>query len=58
MIWKTLGITTPATSNCRERWKLRDLPSMGAKSETAILDGLVVILAHGTNRIGARFHQE
>jgi DNA polymerase (family 10) len=41
LIWKTLGITTLAELEAAAKeGKLRDLPSMGAKSETAILDGL------------------
>lgn len=41
LIWKTLGITTLAElESAAKDGKLRDLPGMGAKSETAILDGL------------------
>ena len=41
MIWKTLGITTLAQLEAAAKeGKLRDLPGMGAKSETAILEGL------------------
>lgn len=41
MIWKTLNITTLAELEAAAKdGKLRDLPGMGAKSETAILDGL------------------
>src|SRR5512138_1738144 len=41
MIWKTLGITTFAELEAAAKeGKLRDLPGMGAKSETAILEGI------------------
>ncbi len=41
MIWKTLDITTlPQLEAAAKAGKLRDLPGMGAKSETAILEGL------------------
>src|SRR5574339_393099 len=41
MIWKTLDITTLAQLEAAAKeGKLRDLPGMGAKSETAILDGI------------------
>ncbi len=41
LIWKTLGITTLAELEAAAKdGKLRDLPGMGTKSETAILDGL------------------
>ena len=41
MIWKTLDITTLAQLEAAAKeGKLRDLPGMGAKSETAILEGL------------------
>ncbi len=41
LIWKTLNITTLAElETAAKAGKLRDLPGMGAKSETAILDGL------------------
>ncbi len=41
MIWKALNITTlPQLETAAKEGKLRDLPSMGAKSETAILDGI------------------
>ena len=41
LIWKTLNITTLAELEAAAKaGKLRDLPGMGAKSETAILDGL------------------
>jgi DNA polymerase (family X) len=41
MIWKTLGITTLSQLEAAAKeGKLRDLPGMGAKSETAILEGL------------------
>ena len=41
MIHKALGITTLAElESAAKEGKLRDLPSMGAKSETAILEGI------------------
>jgi len=41
LIWKTLNITTFAELEAAAReGKLRDLPGMGAKSETAILEGI------------------
>jgi len=41
MIWKTLGITTLAQLEAAAKeGKLRDLPGMGAKSESAILEGI------------------
>ena len=41
MIWKTLGITTlPELEAAARAGKLRDMPGMGAKSESAILEGL------------------
>src|SRR5512147_1217538 len=41
MIWKTLGITTLSQLEAAAKeGKLRDLPGMGAKSETAILEGI------------------
>ena len=41
LIWRTLNITTLAELEAAAKaGKLRDLPGMGAKSETAILDGL------------------
>jgi len=41
MIWRTLGITTLAQLEAAAKeGKLRDLPGMGAKSETAILEGI------------------
>ena len=41
MIWKTLDITSlPQLESAAKEGKLRDLPGMGAKSETAILEGL------------------
>jgi len=41
MIWKTLGITTlPQLEAAAKEGKLRDLPGMGTKSETAILEGI------------------
>ena len=42
MIWKTLGITTLTQLEAAAKdGKLRDLPGMGAKSESAILEGIV-----------------
>lgn len=41
MIWKTLGITSLSQLEAAAReGKLRDLPGMGAKSESAILEGI------------------
>jgi DNA polymerase (family 10) len=41
MIWKTLGITSLADlESAAKAGKLRDLPGMGAKSESAILEGI------------------
>jgi DNA polymerase (family 10) len=41
MIWKALSITTlPELEAAAKAGKLRDLPGMGAKSETAILEGI------------------
>ena len=41
MLWKTLGITSLAELEAAAKeGKLRDLPGMGAKSETAILEGI------------------
>ena len=41
MIWKTHGITSLAgLEAAAKEGKLRDLPGMGAKSETAILEGI------------------
>ena len=41
MIWKTLGITTLSQLEAAAKaGKLRDLPGMGTKSETAILEGI------------------
>src|SRR5688572_15366152 len=41
MIWKALNITTFAELEAAAReGKLRELPGMGAKSETAIIDGI------------------
>ena len=41
MIWKTLGITTLAELEAAAKeGKLRDLPGMGTKSESAILEGI------------------
>jgi len=51
MIWKTLNITTLAELEyAAKAGKLRDLPGMGAKSETAILDG-IASLARRSGRI-------
>lgn len=50
-IWKALGITTlPQLEKAAKAGNLRDLPGMGAKSETAILDGLAS-LARRSGRI-------
>jgi DNA polymerase (family 10) len=41
LIWKTLGVTSLAELEAAAKeGKLRDLPGMGAKSETAILEGI------------------
>ncbi|GAB4444406.1 MAG: DNA polymerase/3'-5' exonuclease PolX [Anaerolineales bacterium] len=41
LIWKTLGITALADlETAAKEGKLRDLPGMGAKSESAILEGI------------------
>ena len=41
MIWKTYGITTlPELEAAAKEGKLRDLPGMGTKSESAILEGI------------------
>lgn len=41
MIWKTLGITALSDlETAAKEGKLRDLPGMGAKSESAILEGI------------------
>lgn len=51
MIWKTLGITSLSQlESAAKDGKLRDLPGLGAKSETAILEGLAS-LARRTGRI-------
>ncbi|GAB1471528.1 DNA polymerase/3'-5' exonuclease PolX [Chloroflexota bacterium] len=51
MIWKALNITTLAElESAAKAGKLRDLPGMGAKSETAILDG-IASLARRSGRI-------
>jgi len=51
MIWKTLDITTLSQlETAAKDGKLRDLPGMGSKSETAILEGLAS-LARRTGRI-------
>src|SRR5215204_58452 len=51
MIWKTLGITTLAQLEAAAKeGKLRDLPGMGAKSETAILEG-ITSLSRRSDRI-------
>jgi len=51
MIWKALNITTLAELEyAAKAGKLRDLPGMGAKSETAILDG-IASLARRSGRI-------
>ena len=50
-IWKALNITTLAElEKAAKSGQLRDLPGMGAKSETAILDGLAS-LARRSGRI-------
>jgi len=51
LIWKTLNITTLAELEvAAKEGKLRDLPGMGAKSETAILEG-IASLARRSGRI-------
>ena len=51
MIWKTLNITALSDLEAAaKKGKLRDLPGMGAKSETAILDG-IASLARRSGRI-------
>ncbi len=51
MIWKTLGITALADLEIAAKGgKLRDLPGMGAKSESAILEG-IASLARRSGRI-------
>lgn len=51
LIWKTLNITTlPELEAAAKAGKLRDLPGMGAKSETAILDG-IASLARRSGRL-------
>jgi len=51
MIWKTLDITTLAQLEAAAKeGKLRDLPGMGAKSESAILEG-IASLARRSGRI-------
>ena len=50
-IWKALNITTLAElESAAKSGKLRDLPGMGAKSETAILDG-IASLARRSGRL-------
>lgn len=51
LIWKTLNITTLAELEAAAKaGQLRDLPGMGAKSETAILDG-IASLARRSGRL-------
>ena len=51
LIWKTLGITTLAElETAAKDGKLRGLPGMGAKSESAILEG-IASLARRSGRI-------
>ncbi len=51
LIWKTLGITTlPQLEKAARAGKLRDLPGMGAKSETQIITG-IESLARRSGRI-------
>ncbi len=51
LIWKTLNITTLAQlETAAKKGKLRGLPGMGAKSETAILEG-IASLARRSGRI-------
>ena len=49
LIYKTLGITTLSELETAARdGKLRDLPGMGAKSESAILEGIASLARRGT----------
>ncbi|MBN8579886.1 MAG: DNA polymerase/3'-5' exonuclease PolX [Anaerolineae bacterium] len=51
MIWKALNITTlPELEAAAKEGKLKDLPGMGAKSETAILEG-IASLARRSGRL-------
>lgn len=51
MIWKALNITTlPELEAAAKTGKLKDLPGMGAKSETAILEG-IASLARRSGRL-------
>ncbi len=51
LIWKTLGITAlEDLETAAKEGKLRDLPGMGAKSESAILEG-IASLARRSGRI-------
>ncbi|MBK9779570.1 MAG: DNA polymerase/3'-5' exonuclease PolX [Anaerolineales bacterium] len=51
MIWKALNITTlPELETAAKAGKLKDLPGMGTKSETAILDG-IASLARRSGRL-------
>ncbi|HMZ06325.1 MAG TPA: DNA polymerase/3'-5' exonuclease PolX, partial [Anaerolineales bacterium] len=51
LIWKTLNITTlPELEAAAKAGQLRDLPGMGAKSETAILEG-IASLARRSGRL-------
>ncbi|MBL8063895.1 MAG: DNA polymerase/3'-5' exonuclease PolX [Anaerolineales bacterium] len=51
LVWKTLNITTlPELEAAAKAGKLRDLPGMGAKSETAILEG-IASLARRSGRL-------
>ena len=51
MIWKTLGITALSDlESAAKNGQLRDLPGMGTKSESAILEG-IVSLSRRTGRI-------
>ena len=51
MIWKTLGITALSDlESAAKDGKLRDMPGMGAKSESAILEG-IASLARRSGRI-------
>ena len=51
MIWKALNITTlPELEAAAKAGKLKDLPGMGAKSETAILEG-IASLARRSGRL-------
>ena len=56
MIWKTLDITALSDlETAAKEGKLRSLPGMGAKSESAILEGIASLSRRsGTNPIGAR----